>query len=285
MIRATRLAILLLPLLVGGAHAQATAWWNAAFTSPGMTNKDQASTWLANKGDNLTKIVEQMYGIPADKQTTIDNVIDAVIKYNNAMAGGAGTFDASKVTPITDRNKIFDGKQYFVPDPNSINAILNGADPAAVVQQSLSSPANQQQAAGTATSTPLHTAGQPLETGAADTPVTTGGGTSGGSTAPNLGSGAPNLGSATGTGTGTGTTGTGTGGDNGRTNLLGVVSATGPLAPDGAPASGDTAAQKARRGNIGLLMAYDWVNSPGRLRQDGPLKTAVNAGVTAGQNN
>src|SRR4051812_44920996 len=114
--RAMKLAMVLVPFLAGSLCAETTQWWNAAFSSPAMKNKDQASTWVANNGDTMTKIVRTMYGIPADKQSTIDKVIDAVVKYNNALAGNKDLYNSDKVTPITDRNKIFEGKQYFVPD-------------------------------------------------------------------------------------------------------------------------------------------------------------------------
>ena len=154
MMRAMRMAVLMVPFVVGVACAQTTTWWNTAYASNSMLNKEQATTWLANNGDNMTKIVMQMYGIPADKQSTINKVIDAVIKYNNALNSNKELYNEAKVTPITDRNKIYEGKTYFVPDPRSIDRIMKGEDPATVLTDSMANAQNAQQARGEARSTP-----------------------------------------------------------------------------------------------------------------------------------
>lgn len=156
--RAMTLALVLTACLAAGAVAAPTDWWSQAIQSEQMMNKDKAQTWLANKDDNMTKIVRTLYGIPADKSKTINQVIDAVMRYNNAMAGRADLYNAEKVTPITDRNLILEGKVYFIPDPLSIDKILKGQDPAAVVTESMTVPANVQQAQG-AGEMPLHARG------------------------------------------------------------------------------------------------------------------------------
>lgn len=271
-----RLAIVLLPLLFGAAHAQPTDWWNAAYNSNSMLNKDLASTWLANKGDNLTKIVRTMYGIPADKQSTTDRVIDAVIKFNNALNMNKEMYNEAKVTPIVDRNKIYEGNQYFVPDPKSIDRILKGEDPAQVMLEAMGNAANQAQARGEPDGTPLHAPMGAIATDASDgdaaaaTPTPTP--TPAGSVTPP----APPLGSNLVYGPNGELTGV--------TEILGVQPAPGPKRPEGANPNGDQPQEIHERGNIQLTTAYDFLNAtPATVRREGAAKAASTAGVTAGQ--
>ncbi|MBI4865194.1 MAG: hypothetical protein HY815_33775, partial [Candidatus Riflebacteria bacterium] len=143
MMRAFAVMVLVTASLAGAALAESTAQWDAIYQN--MTNKDRVSTWLAKDGDSLWSIVRSTYGVPDSKPRTMNAVIDAVIRYNNALRS-SGQYDASKVTPIVDRNLILTGKEYFLPDPASLNRIMT--DPNAnidqVVQESINSGSNRQ---------------------------------------------------------------------------------------------------------------------------------------------
>jgi hypothetical protein len=93
--------------------------------------------------------VRTTYGLAANDQKSIDTVIDALIKYNNALKG-TNDYNGEKVTLITNRDLIFTGKQYFLPDPDSLNKLITnpGADAGDVVRQSMAKGQNRSVAQG-----------------------------------------------------------------------------------------------------------------------------------------
>ena len=279
MIRTIHVAFVLAALSVAGnVRAQTTTWWNSAYSSSAMINKDQATTWLASDGDTMTKIVRTSYGIPTDKQSTIDSVIAAVMKFNNALSGNNSLYDANKVTPIVDKNKIYANKLYFIPDPTAIDRILKGEDPALVMKDSMKNGGNQEQAKGTATFTPMHAHGD-IEPNAADT----------------ADAGAP---AGTGVTGGTGTTTSAPaapilGPDdrrrNGDTTMLDIHPEHGPVRADGASDIPETYAQSYLRGNIAYETSLGFVTASPVARYGDPIrlgaKTGVGAGELSGQTN
>ena len=289
--RVMRLAVLMLPLVASLASADPTQWWNEAYNGSAMLNKEQGATWLANKGDTMTRIVMQTYGIPADKISTINKVIDAVVAYNNALGANKDLYNANKVTLIPNRDSIRETKLYFVPDPRSIDRILKGEDPTNVLKDSLTNTVNAKQAQGDTSATPMHATG-PISTDASDAdatqpsipPTVSPGPAPGASVASGAAPDAPILGGWNGrNGPGTGTV---IANDRtaARTDMLGVASLTGPQRADGATDGGDTAVERNHRGNITLMCAWDYVNAEPATKKD-PLKGSAKTGVSVGVNN
>jgi len=146
-------------LLSGGVQAQTTEWWTANY--PNMASKDQLNTWVAQSGDTLWIIVRKIYGIPNSDPDTINRVMNALIRFNNAMRD-SGSYNAAEITPITDRDQIFEGKRYLLPDPTSINRILTGASsPSQAVADAIKSGSNQEIAQGNSTGASAQTTGVP----------------------------------------------------------------------------------------------------------------------------
>lgn len=278
------LSVLMMSVFGGLAVAAPTEWWNAAYNSASMLNKDQATTWRAENGDTLSRIVMSSYGIPADKMQTTLKVVDALVAYNNALQADRSLYDADKVTPIVDRNKIYAGKTYFMPDPRSLDRIMRGEDPATVMRESLTSAQNAAQARGEAGTVPMH-ATSPIDVAASDnevapTPTPTPTGTANGTPAAPIlggwnaqnGQGGPGLAPAELAA-------------QGRTDMLGVQSMPGATRADGATPEGDTPVERNRRGNVPLICMWDFVNAEPVTKTAGPAKGAAQTGVNIGQSN
>jgi hypothetical protein len=257
----------------GAAVAQsgATPWWDASY--PQMLNQGKANSYIASGGDTLSEIAHLMYGIPPKNQETTNRVIDAIIKFNNAMAGERELWDESKIRLINNRDLIFEGATYFIPDPRSVDRLLKGEDPRQVMIDSLSDSENNTHARGTATFSPLH-ATRDLNPNVADpAPPPAGSSAPGGSGGSGTTPGAPPLGPA----------GTGGGPGYDPPTLLGEVA----YAPEDVSAVvyaslGTDEELIGQVGNVADLTVASFVQHYREGGQPPPQEGAVQAGARAG---